>query len=419
MIESGYIERTATHSLLRAVKDFPAVVLTGPRQSGKTTLLRHEFGQAYDYVSLEPPDIQMAAEEDPRGFVEAYKTGVIFDEIQYAPLLLPYIKEAIDADRAKKGRYLITGSQNLLLLGSVSETLAGRAAMLHLYPLSVRERIGQPQANLWWEEHRAGGARAGGTSETDSSLSAGELWETIVRGSYPELAAEPSRDAWMWYSSYVQTYLERDVRSLRDVGDLATFRQFLRVLASRNGQILDLAGIGRDLGIATNTVRAWMSVLEATFQIVIVRPYLENMTKRMVKRPKVYFTDTGTVCYLTGIRDASHAAAGPMGGSLFESTVLSEIVKTLSSRAEDSTVYYWRTSHGTEVDFVVEAGGKLIPIEVKTTATPKPAMAKGIAAFRELLGKRAEPGLLIHPGSVRLPLASGVTAVPFLAGTGD
>jgi predicted AAA+ superfamily ATPase len=316
---------------------------------------------------------------------------------------LPYIKERIDARRAATGQYLLTGSQNLLLMAQITESLAGRAATLRLLPLSHRELAGQPGRPLPWERT--------GTLRQAPPLRA--LWTHLLRGGYPELAAHPKRETALWHASYIQTYLERDVRVLRQVGDLTLFQVFLRGLAARSGQLLNLTDLARDLGVVVNTAKAWLSVLEATHQIRIVRPYFANVGKRLVKTPKVYFTDTGILCFLAGLRDAAHAAAGPMAGVIFETAVLAELLKGLGGRGLDPEVYFWRTSTGAEVDFVVDTGAVLVPIEVKTSATPRPAMAAGIVAFRELLGAKAAPGYVVHAGEVRLPLAPGVTALPF------
>ena len=400
-----YIKRTLETVLKQAVQEFPAVVLVGPRQSGKTTILKHLFENEYRYVSLEAPDVRAAASADPRGFLQTYPPRVIFDEVQHAPDLLPYIKERIDSYRHKCGQYILTGSQNLLLTERVTESLAGRAAMLRLLPLSQRESLGDAQAPLPWETASSSPSRKG--------LSHIQLFESFVRGSYPELVAGADRDLALWHASYVQTYLERDVRALRQVGDLTQFQCFLRALASRCGQLLNLTDIARDLGIALNTAKAWLSVLEATFQVIILRPYFAKVGKRLVKTPKVYFSDTGTLCYLAALKDPEHAASGPMGGAIFETAVLTEILKTLVHRGENPQIYFWRTASGREVDFVVSAAGKLIPIEVKVSATPRPAMASGIRAFQKDLMGKAAPGYVVHPGDVRLPLAPDVSAIPF------
>lgn len=398
-----YIERTLEPVIVRAALEFPAVVLTGPRQSGKTTLLKHLFVETHRYVSLELPDVHAAAAEDPRGFLELNSPPVIFDEIQHAPDLLPYIKEHIDSYRDRAGQFILTGSQNILLAERITESLAGRAGMLRLLPLSLRERTQAPQAPLPWEE---------GIRSVREGLAYRPLWEVFLQGGYPELAASPQRDISLWHAGYVQTYLERDIRSIRQIGDLSQFQSFLRALAARSAQLLNLSELARDLGVALNTIKSWLSVLEATYQITVLRPYFANIGKRLVKTPKVYFADVGTLCYLVGLRDSEHAMAGPMGGAILETAVVNEVIRSLTHRGVEPHVYFWRTSSGMEVDLVVDTGTWLVPIEVKLSTTPNRGMARGIESFHQDFEKRTRRGYVVHPGDARLPLGPHAVAWP-------
>jgi hypothetical protein len=290
-------------------------------------------------------------------------------------------------------------------LERVSESLAGRAAVLRLLPLSYREVLGCPGKALPWD--------SGPQAHKHTPLSRKELWASLLRGGYPELVANPERDVALWHASYTQTYLERDVRSLRQIGDLTQFQSFLRAMAARNAQLLNLTDLSRELGIAVNTVKAWLSVLEATYQIIVLRPYFTNVGKRLVKSPKIYFTDVGMLCYLAGLRTAEHAASGPMGGAILETAVVTEVFKSYWHQGLEPQVYFWRTSTGAEVDVVVQSEGKLIPIEVKLSATPNPSMARGIEAFRRNFPRQATKGYVVHTGDVRLPLGPDAMALPF------
>jgi len=404
-VPKHYIERTIEPLLLRSSQESPAIVLTGPRQSGKTTLLKHVFSKTHRYISLDLPDVAASATADPRGFLDINRPPVIFDEIQYVPGLLPYIKELVDADRQSMGRFILTGSQNLMLLNSVTETLAGRAALLRLLPLSYNEALGRPLTSLPWESKKS--------HEILPELTHSNLYQKLIIGSFPELVATPKSDPTIWQGSYIQTYLERDVRSLRHIGDLSTFQNFLRVIAARSGQLFQLADVSRDLGVAFNTAKQWLSILEATYQVVVVRPYFENVGKRLVKTPKVYYLDTGLLAYLAQIRDADQASTGPFSGAFFETAVLAELTKSYVHRGKEARIFFWRTAAGKEVDFVIEVGGTLIPIEVKASATPRPEMTTGLRSFMEDYSPRANKGYVVHPGNIRLPLAPDIEALPF------
>ena len=275
--------------------------------------------------------------------------------------------------------------------------------------MSKREVQRTPDLPLAWETTRQA---PDATTQTMNSSTTG-LWDGILRGNYPELISQSNRDARLWHASYVQTYLERDVRNLRNIGDLTLFQTYLRALANRSAQLLNLSQLARDVGISVSTAKDWLSILEASFQIFILRPYFINIGKRLVKSPKVYFMDTGLLCYLVGLRDIEHAAEGPMGGAIFENLVVGDIYKTLVHRGEEPAMYFWRTAEGVEVDLILEIQSKLLPIEIKLSATPRTEMANSIRNLQKNFGERVLSGYVVNPGNMVLPLRGGVISLPF------
>jgi hypothetical protein len=400
--------RTLSALLDRAVKGFPAVLVTGPRQSGKTTLLRSRFGATHRYASLEAPHVRERALADPVSFLADHPPPVILDEIQHAPDLLSYLQVAIDEDR-RPGRWLLSGSQSFPLLEGTSESLAGRVAILTLLPLSWSEIQRRPRARESVEtvvgrllEARPSGAR-----------SRPDLARCLLRGGFPSLWSQRGLDRELWLASYVQTYLERDVRSVLGVRDLGSFQTFLRLTAARTAQVLNLTDLARDAGVSPTTVRQWLSVLEASHQIFLLRPHFENLGKRLIKTPKLYWLDTGVACFLLGLKDEEAVLRGPMAGPLFETAVVAELAKTFLHRGLPPALWYWRSREGWEVDLLVELRSKLHPVEIKATATPRPTHADAVARWRALAGERAGNGLLITRAADASALVPGVRVLPW------
>lgn len=382
-----YVHRELEAQVRRAAGNFPAVVLTGPRRAGKTWLLRHLLPEA-DYFLLEDPTMVARLRADPHGFLDSVKTPVILDEVQNVPEVFALVRARIDQQPRRTGRWFLTGSQEAPLMHGVSESMAGRAAVLQLRPLSVRE---SSRVNL-------------------------------LLGGYPDAVARP-RAAQLWFSSYVQTYLERDVRAVTAVKDLATFRRFLAVVASRHGQILNKTDLAAPLGVSVPTITQWLGVLETTAQLLIVPPFFENLGKRLIKSPKIFIADSGLACHLLGIESAAELARSPFLGALFEGFVAAEIVKAQVNRGGRPEIYHFRDEQGLEVDFVVPGAGSTISlVECKASRTVTPAMAAPLQRVAEALrrkrprGTRVDMSLVHQPAGTRLPqnVAPGVRAVPWL-----
>lgn len=399
-----YIIRTIESRLERITRSFRSLVLTGPRQSGKTTLLKHLFGDRYNYVSLESPALRADALQDPESFLALNPSPLIIDEVQYAPELISYIKLSIDKRPELKGQFILTGSQNLLLGQGVTQVLSGRAVFARLWTLSRRELAGKPATALPWER--------GHPSKPLAPVAYLDLWQQLVSGGFPELVQLSIEDHPEWFESYVQTYLERDVRHVRQVGDFAQFQSFLYQIALRSGQLLNLSKLSRKVGVSVNTAKAWLSILEATYQLVLVRPYFSNVSKRLVKSPKIYLTDTGLLCHLLGIQYAEQAINSPFAGAIVETAVVLEIMKALAHRGSRDRLWFFRTSDGLEVDFVVETREGLIPVEVKSGATMRTGMNRSIRSLRRVLPDQIRPGYVVYTGNDLVSQKGGDTALP-------
>lgn len=365
------IPRAAELSLRNLLRGFPIVTITGPRQSGKTTLAKRVFSDK-PYLSLEDPDVRRMALDDPRAFLARLPEGGVLDEVQRAPELLSYLQTLVDAD-GRMGLFLLTGSQQFGLMSGITQSLAGRTAFIELLPLSVQELAA-------------------------SAIVPPSLDDMLFAGGYPAMF-DRQVPPQTWFPAYVATYVERDVRQLLKVQDLEIFQRFVRLCAGRSGQLLNLSSLATDCGVTHNTAKAWISVLEASYILFQLRPHHANFSKRLVKSPKLYFLDTGLLSWLLGIQEPGQLATHPLRGSIFETFVVAEIVKTRFNRGERAALHFWRDSNGNEVDVIADVGTQLMPIEIKSGQTLNREYFSGLDRWVAQAGERAVTPTLVYGGT--------------------
>lgn len=402
------LPRTLCPHIKSASALFPVLLVTGARQVGKTTLLRELCEPERSYVTLDDPLVLGLARDDPALFLQRFSPPLLIDEIQYAPELLPYIKMAVDGER-HPGMFWLTGSQPFHLMRGVSESLAGRVAIVQLLGFSRREALGKGAETV------PSFLPASDVLETlrasSSPLDVRRLYSLIWRGSFPAISANPQMSRDLFFGSYLQTYVQRDVRDLTRVGDESAFLRFLRAAAARTGQLLNVTDLARDADVAPNTAKSWLSILEASGLIYLLQPWHSNVTKRLIKTPKLYFLDTGLCAYLTQWSSPETLEAGAMSGAIFETWVLLELLKSYWHQGRQVPFYYFRNKDQREIDLLIESDGVLYPVEFKKSAAPSRESLAGMKALAQL-GVKVGPGAVVCMVPEMLPLSRSVTAVP-------
>lgn len=371
------IKRIAANKLIDLAGKFKALAVTGPRQSGKTTLVKQVFRHK-PYVSLENPDIRSFAMDDPRGFLSNYSEGAVLDEVQRAPDLFSYLQEVLDNSK-QKGLFILTGSNNFLLQQSISQTLAGRIGSLHLLPFSIEE------------------LKNGGMLPKDDD-------QLMINGFYPPIYDQkiPPQD---WCPNYIRTYIEKDVRQIKNITDLVVFERFIKLLAGRSGQELNNSALAVEVGVDVKTIQSWVGVLESSFVIYLLRPHHKNFNKTIVKRPKLYFYDTSLVCYLLRIKNVSQLVTHPLRGAIFEGMVVTELVKKRTNAGLDVNLFYWRDKTGHEIDVLIDHGNSLVPIEIKSGMTINDHFFKNLHFWSRLTGE--QKSFLLYGGNDRQSRSDG------------
>ena len=369
------IKRNITKKILEHYKQYPIISLIGPRQSGKTTLAQNIFSKK-PYVNLEDIENREFALSDPKGFLAQYENGVIIDEVQRVPELMPYIQVASDKKK-KNGLYVLTGSQNFLLMEKISQSLAGRVAIFKLLPFSMRE-----------------------LSLAKIKFNRNEIDNLLFKGFYPKLF-DQKIDIAGYYMNYIQTYVERDVRLIKNISNLSLFKRFLNLCAARTGQLLNISSLAEDCGINHKTAQSWLSILEASFIIYLLRPHYKNYNKRVIKMPKIYFYDTGLLCSLLGLTDKKQLQDHYLKGNIFESFVISEFIKHKYNQGAEPNLYFWRNKAGNEVDLLIEMADKLIPIEIKSGQTITSDYFKGLKYYNNLSQGSHKDSYVIYGGHLK------------------
>lgn len=377
------IKRHIEPEFLQLLGEYPIVTILGPRQAGKTTLAR-ELLPDYAYVNLEHPETRDFARDDPKAFLAQYPGKVIFDEIQRLPELLSYLQVAVDNQR-ENGRYVLTGSHQLALREAIAQSLAGRTAILHLLPFSIAELV-------------------------DNHLGFAKAEDYIYQGFLPRIYDQQQRPSTA-YANYYQTYVERDVRQLINLKDVAQFQKFMKLVAGRVGQLMDYSSLAGDVGVSATTVKHWLSILEASFILYNLPPYFENFGKRVIKTPKYYFIDTGLLCFLLGIENPAQVARDPLIGQLFENLVVIDVVKNFYNKGKLDNIYFFRDSNGLEADLLLQQGRQLMPIEIKSSSTYKPELLKGLKRILELSPQMMNAHL-VYAGDA-MEFSNGINAIRF------